>query len=29
LAKEAVMLNKGSADKHSAVIHRLLHLSSA
>ncbi|MBW2603614.1 MAG: hypothetical protein JRE28_04760 [Deltaproteobacteria bacterium] len=25
LAKEAVMLNKGAADKHSAVIHRLLH----
>jgi 3-deoxy-D-manno-octulosonic-acid transferase len=28
LAKEAVMLNKGAADKHSAVIHRLLHPSS-
>ena len=28
LAKEAVMLNKGAADKHSAVINRLLHPSS-
>jgi 3-deoxy-D-manno-octulosonic-acid transferase len=28
LAKEAVMLNKGAADKHSAVIYRLLHPSS-
>ena len=28
LARDAVMLNKGAADKHSAVIHRLLHPSS-
>lgn len=28
LAREAVMLNKGAADKHSAVIYRLLHPSS-
>ena len=28
LAREAVMLNKGAADKHSAVIHRLLQPSS-
>lgn len=28
LAKEAVMLNKGAADKHSAVIYRLVHPSS-
>jgi hypothetical protein len=28
LAKEAVMLNKGAADKHSAVVYRLLHPSS-
>jgi 3-deoxy-D-manno-octulosonic-acid transferase len=28
LAKKAVMLNKGAADKHSAVIYRLLHSSS-